>query len=433
MSSTNAQLQQLEQMQQLQQKAEQILQTGIFAGSARLHSLFQYLLRCSLAGYAPKEFEVAIDGMGQSADFDVTQDSLVRVHIHKLRRKLAEAQAVAETVAQQEPLLVLPRGEYRFILLPPTATNPLSDSVPAAAASILPQQPGLLRPLQSGFALAAYNQLVKAPLQQWFYRLALVLPWFVILYLLLMADVSNPKIPPQNLLDQQLLPFKAQSAPVLLVLGDYYLFAEADAQGQVQRLVRQFDVNSPLQLLQSQQTEPELAAQQFDLGLSYLPTSVATALAAVSAALDRQHIRYDLVLASSLNPAQLQHQPVIYLGQLSGLGPLQQEWQQQAQFQPDGSFDELVDQHSGQRYRNATPLTPPDTLPEYGYLNSWHNDLRQPRLLLTGLRDGGLVALSQYLSQVAPEPSSVDVMAVPQEWLWDQRTKTAVRPGLPQQ
>ena len=144
-----------------------------------------------------------------------------------------------------------------------------------------------------------------------------LLPWLLLLASLLLirpgSGVGQTTAPAAgNGFDALLQPFQAQQAPVLLMLGDYYLFAEADAQGQVQRLVRQFDINSPLQLLQSQQTEPELAAAQFDLGLSYLPTSVASALSPLAAALERQQIRYEVVLASSLSPAQLQQRAELW-------------------------------------------------------------------------------------------------------------------------
>ncbi|WP_348734789.1 hypothetical protein [Rheinheimera texasensis] len=411
-------------VQQLQQKAEQILQSGIFAGSARLHSLFQYLLRCSLAGYTPKEFEVAVDGMGQNADFDVTQDSLVRVHIHKLRRKLAEVQAQQ----QSEHLLVLPRGEYRFLLLPATAAAGESPTATAGQANLKAEPTAVsqvvpLRP--SGNWLQVPQRLLKLPNIVW-----LLLPWVLLVSVLSLQWFSQRETArPATALDQLLQPFAGQQAPVLLVLGDYYLFAEADAQGQVQRLVRQFDINSPLQLLQSQQTEPALAAVQFDLGLSYLPTSVAAALGRLAAALERQQIRYDIVLASAVSTSQLQHQGVIYLGQLSGLGALQTEWQQAAQLQPYGSFDELQDQTTGQLYRNATPLTPPDTLPEYGYLHRFTAQ-QQPRLILAGLRDDGLSALSSQLQQTAQLPATEQEPADnTQEWLFDSRTQQWLNPG----
>ena len=55
-----------------------------------LSRLFDYLLTRSLEGEAPKETEIALQVFGKSAGFDVSQDAVVRVYVHKLRRRLEE-------------------------------------------------------------------------------------------------------------------------------------------------------------------------------------------------------------------------------------------------------------------------------------------------------------------------------------------------------
>ena len=51
-------------------------------------------------------------------------------------------------------------------------------------------------------------------------------------------------------------PLFADDRPILLVVGDYYIFAESDAQGNVKRLVRDFDLNSPMELANHLQLNP---------------------------------------------------------------------------------------------------------------------------------------------------------------------------------
>lgn len=75
---------------ELELHATRIRTSGILARSAHLHSLFEYLYQCHIRGRTPKEVEVAIEGMGREESFDVTQDAIVRVYVHKLRRKLDE-------------------------------------------------------------------------------------------------------------------------------------------------------------------------------------------------------------------------------------------------------------------------------------------------------------------------------------------------------
>jgi hypothetical protein len=57
-----------------------------------------------------------------------------------------------------------------------------------------------------------------------------------------------------------------------LVLGDYYIFGERDKDGEVQRLIRDFTVNSrdDLDMLKGG-TAPQ-AQNYVDIGLNYLPS-----------------------------------------------------------------------------------------------------------------------------------------------------------------
>ncbi len=74
----------------LRAHAERIKTSGVLGRSPLMQRLFDFLLECSIAGKAPKEIEVAVDAFGKGAEFDVSQDAMVRVYIHKLRRKLEE-------------------------------------------------------------------------------------------------------------------------------------------------------------------------------------------------------------------------------------------------------------------------------------------------------------------------------------------------------
>src|SRR5690606_29275877 len=67
----------------------------------------------------------------------------------------------------------------------------------------------------------------------------------------------------QPLLDDEL--------PVLVLVGDYYIMGEVDAQGNVLRMVREFSINSPRDL-QTMQAGGR-GHEYFNLDLSYTPTS----------------------------------------------------------------------------------------------------------------------------------------------------------------
>src|SRR5258708_22692792 len=76
--------------QQLAACADRIRASGLLGRSGQLSRLFDYLVECSVQGKSPKEIDIAVEALGRGAEFDVTQDAVVRVYVHKLRRRLEE-------------------------------------------------------------------------------------------------------------------------------------------------------------------------------------------------------------------------------------------------------------------------------------------------------------------------------------------------------
>jgi hypothetical protein len=95
----------------LRSEVNRVQLSGVL-GEARLRRMFDYLAEKSLAGQSPKEIAIAMDVFGKSQDFDVSQDALVRVYIHKLRKALDEYHASSSDAGSAE--LHIPRGEYRL-------------------------------------------------------------------------------------------------------------------------------------------------------------------------------------------------------------------------------------------------------------------------------------------------------------------------------
>lgn len=68
--------------------SHRIIDSGILGRSKHYPALLQYLVQSSLSGKSPKEIELAIDVLKRDNDFDVSNDSSVRVYIYQLRKKL---------------------------------------------------------------------------------------------------------------------------------------------------------------------------------------------------------------------------------------------------------------------------------------------------------------------------------------------------------
>lgn len=122
---------------ELRQQAEQVRCGGLLGKPGAMSRLFDYLLERSLAAEVPKEMEIALQVFGKKASFDVSQDSVVRVYVHKLRRRLDDFYGRIG----RPPLcrIVIPRGEYRLAIErapvdAATETDPLPALDPVVAA-----------------------------------------------------------------------------------------------------------------------------------------------------------------------------------------------------------------------------------------------------------------------------------------------------------
>jgi hypothetical protein len=93
---------------------ERFRASGLLGKPGALSRLFDYLLARSLAGEAPKEIEIALEVFGKGPSFDVSQDAVVRVYVHKLRRRLDDFYSNPENAALGR--LSIPKGEYRIVL-----------------------------------------------------------------------------------------------------------------------------------------------------------------------------------------------------------------------------------------------------------------------------------------------------------------------------
>jgi hypothetical protein len=68
----------------------------------------------------------------------------------------------------------------------------------------------------------------------------------------------------------------------VIAIGDYYIFGDTQGVIDVRRLIREFSINSKTDLETYLQTNPTSASQYMDVGLRYLPTSLARLLWAIS-------------------------------------------------------------------------------------------------------------------------------------------------------
>ena len=191
-----------------------------------------------------------MDVFGKGADFDPSQDSMVRVYAHNLRQKLEHYYA---TEGRAEPRqLTLARGEYRVSLAPSAATRrgggcagfardtaaPVPSAVTTPIATSHTPSAGAARRSDAAREVASSRGLLGRRL----------LPRSRL------GDRRARRIHAVERAARAAVPRRSVAAspiwagmldddmPILVVVGDYYIFGELDEHGDIKRLVRDFTV-----------------------------------------------------------------------------------------------------------------------------------------------------------------------------------------------
>ncbi|HKU15934.1 MAG TPA: hypothetical protein VJQ52_16185 [Steroidobacteraceae bacterium] len=352
--------------------AEQFRASGLLGKPGTLSRLFEFLLARSLAGGTPKETEIALQVFGKSAGFDVSQDAVVRVYVHKLRRRLEEFNARG---AASGAKIVIPKGEYRLLLEHPLvepagASPPIVSVAPTQRASWLGIGIAICGALLVGALVGAGFSAGGA---QWDLR-----------------QVRNSAV---------WAPLLEDDRPITIVVGDYYLLGEANPQtGHIDRLVREFFINSHEDFRDHAELNPQLMQRYRNLDLTYLPAASAFALQDVVPVLgSAKPVR--VVLMSQLDANALKNSHVIYIGYVSGLGMLGDRVFAASRVSPGGSYDELVDTQTQHTYLSTAMGAMPDgEFRDYGYFSTFAGPDGNRIVVIAGTRDVGVMQVAQSLA-----------------------------------
>src|SRR4051812_2303969 len=111
---------------------QRIVSSKAFKTSEVHRNLFNYLAEKSLGGEAHnlKEYTVGLDVFGKPPSYDPRRESVVRMHVGRLRQKLAE---YYRTEGVDDPIIVdLPKGGFAltFEMRPLPPAPPVPEAAP---------------------------------------------------------------------------------------------------------------------------------------------------------------------------------------------------------------------------------------------------------------------------------------------------------------
>src|SRR5262250_3924751 len=111
-----------------QVQVQRIVSSKAFKTSEVHRNLLTYLSEKSLSGEAQnlKEYTVGLDVFAKPASYDPRQESVVRMHVARLRQKLAE---YYRTEGADDPIIVdLPKGGFKVVFESrPAAPEPVPE------------------------------------------------------------------------------------------------------------------------------------------------------------------------------------------------------------------------------------------------------------------------------------------------------------------
>lgn len=373
-----------------------LLRDGQHLGkSATLNGLFDYLVGTSLEGRAPKEIEVASAAFGRGDDFDTMQDASVRVYAHRLRKKLADFYQ-AEGAAQPYRL-TLSKGEYRLVAEPQTPAEPNEGLMPDVPADGAAADPDRWRTI----ALSSGLTMILCALIGWAIWFAWGRPDA--------ADRDLAALRASALWAPVLVPGK----PVVVVLGDYYMFGENARDGHPDRLVREYDINSRYDLDDRMMQDPALKDRYRDVGLRYYPIGLPTALRDIMPILrtdGRKERPVRVVPVSELTPDMLRISNIVYIGYFSGLRGLRDPLFNGSHFRVGQSYDELIDSRSSKIYlaTSADGGSPSSPRQDFGYVAAFPGPNGNRIVIIAGTRDAAVMQAADYAGHFEPTQAMLD-------------------------
>ena len=294
---------------------------GAVGRTGRLRELFDFLAGRGHNADSASQAEIAQEVFGQvETDAD---DATVRVYVHRLRKKL-EDHYLANPPAAGQRRIDLPAGIYALRLI-----DDADAQGGAEGEADKEEEP------PAAFGIGRFPLLAVLA--------AAVLAAFAAGWLLNRSDAA-----PRNEIWE---PLEHSDRPVLLVLGDYYLFGEIDPVFPEEgRLIRDFRVNSAEDLLALQEADPDRYGFAEDVGLNYLPFQTSYALQSISPLLAMGSKEVAVIPASELTSEQFNSHDLVYVGLLSGMGLLEEVSFGESSLRIGESYDEIIDRESGERW-----------------------------------------------------------------------------------
>ncbi|MBL4574408.1 MAG: hypothetical protein JKY86_15245, partial [Gammaproteobacteria bacterium] len=170
----------------------------------------------------------------------------------------------------------------------------------------------------------------------------------------------------------------------------------------IARMVREFSVNSSSDLEDLQFSDIEHTENYLDLDLSYMPEGSAYALAKIVPILQNSGKTVNITMMSDLTSADIRSNHIIYIGYISALEKLTTMVFAGSGLRIGRSYDELFNTKTAEYYTSDAGLPEEgDPFRDYGMFSTFPASMDTQVVMISGMRDAGLMHTAQALSDAA--------------------------------
>ncbi len=262
---------------------DRILNSETFAHSQAYQDLLRYLVEASIRNNPPKEFAIATDVFRKGNDFDPSRDTIVRVYVYNLRKKLDQ---YYKGEGRSEKIRIeIPKGHYElgfFVRHPKEAKKIIGKSW------ILP----------AVFGLTLIN--------------------VALFFVNMRHDQPGATIDSAIWRD-----FFASPAEKQIVLGDHFFYVKDSRFRDKRTIMRRDDINTIDEFMQYKSQDIN-RRDYVQLRYPMFPKNSVWPLADISALLSHCNITFELEYASNINAADFREKDMIFIGSFHTLGAFTQ-------------------------------------------------------------------------------------------------------------
>jgi len=277
----------LDQEQKNKQVLNKILRSDSFKDRELYQRLLTYLVDASAKGDTPKEVTIAHDVFNKGKDFNASEDTTVRVHVHNLRKMIEH---YYQTEGQSDEIqLIIPKGHYRVEYKKDTTSKIFS----------LPKKNNLAVLL---LALSLFSSLLYIVVDK-FMRSG--------------ANSYFEKIERDDVIWGN---FFSNKYPTSVVIGDFLVFHEFSAQLDRPRRIQDYEINTLDELDLYIKANPDKNIENWFLG--ELPHNSIFNISDIYNVFFSFHQKLDINFTSEIDINFIKNRNIIYIGEFKNLRAL---------------------------------------------------------------------------------------------------------------